>query len=215
MLMPGFVDSHVHVSISVSWVYEVGSTGCRSLEAYLAAVAEFAAANPDLPRIQGEGWASRAPGIGPLAQDLDVIVSTGRSRSRPGRPLAVGEHQGARAGRYHRQTPDPEGGVIERVPGHRGAPGNPYGVPSGTLRETATTSSGDLLPDYTVDQYVDGLLFSRTTSRGRWVSRRSSTRWSRSGSNAAAGLRAARASGGATMRVRAALTLDPADVPSG
>ena len=35
----------------------------------------------------------------------------------------------------------------------------PYGTPSGTLRETAADLVTDLIPDYTVGQYEDGIAY--------------------------------------------------------
>ena len=49
-------------------------------------------------------------------------------------------------------------GGIERSPGTT-ATDPPCGTPSGTLRETAALLVNDLLPDYTVQQYKDGMQY--------------------------------------------------------
>ena len=49
-------------------------------------------------------------------------------------------------------------GVIERIAGTE-LTDPPYGTPSGTLRETAANLVTDLLPDYTVQQYKDGIAY--------------------------------------------------------
>ena len=210
MVMPGFVDSHIHASISVSQLYSVQLYGMTSIDAYLSAVADFAAQNPNLPVVRGEGWSNTlAPGIGPLASDLDAIVSD--------RPVALSSED------YHSlwvntralemagisgQTPDPLNGVIERLPGSVSST-NPYGVPSGTLRETATALVTDLLPDYSVAQYVEGLRFFQDVVAGPLGITAVFDPLVKVGSNAAAAYEQLATSGAATMRVRAALALEP------
>ena len=77
-------------------------------------------------------------------------------------------------------TPDPAGGKIERLPGTVSA-ANPYGVPSGTLRESAADLVNSMLPDYSVGQYEAGhpLLPQSESRRARSASPRCSTRCSR------------------------------------
>jgi predicted amidohydrolase YtcJ len=160
MLMPSFVDSHAHASMSVTGLYSVLLYGMTTVDEYVAAVADFATAGPDLEVIRGQGWSNTvAPGIGPLASDLDAVVSD--------RPVALMSED------YHScwansaalalagidgKTPDPENGKIERLLDSVDA-ANPFGVPSGTLRETAANLVTDLLPDYTVQEYKDGVAY--------------------------------------------------------
>ncbi len=68
MMLPGFIDSHMHASMTVSSLYSVLLYGMTSVDEYVAAVAEFAAANPTMDVIRGQGWSNTVvPGIGPLA----------------------------------------------------------------------------------------------------------------------------------------------------
>ena len=160
MMLPGFIDSHIHASMSVSSVYSVQLYGMKSVDEYVAAVAAFAADNPDLEAIRGQGWDNTVvPGKGPLASSLDAVVSD--------RPVAL------QSGDYHStwvntkalelagitgETPDPEDGVIERLDGTE-ATDPPYGTPSGTLRESAGGLVTDLLPDYSLEQYKAGVAY--------------------------------------------------------
>ena len=160
MMLPGFIDSHMHASMTVSSLYSVLLYGMASVDEYAAAVAQFAADNPDMDVIRGEGWSNTVvPGKGPLASSLDAVES--------GRPVAIMSED------YHSTwvntkalelagitgaTPDPEDGVIERVDGTQ-ATDPPYGTPSGTLRETAGNLVTDLLPDYTVQEYKEGIAY--------------------------------------------------------
>lgn len=213
LMLPGFIDAHAHASMSVSLVYAVDLYGLGSLEAYLDAVSAFAAANPALPAVQGTGWSNTvAPDIGPLAADLDAVVSD--------RPVALQSED------YHSlwvntkalelagvsgATPDPEGGKIERVPGTAGTPGNPYGTPSGTLRESAAALVSDVLPDYTVAQYKQGILYFQKEVAGPFGITSVYDPWLGIGSNGVKAYEQLARAGKLTMRVRGALGIDPGD----
>ncbi len=159
LLMPSFIDSHAHASTAVSNVYEVALWGLGSLEAYQDAIRAFAEDNPDLTAVRGAGWDPvLIGGIGPRKEDLDSIDST--------RPMAFTDQdihalwvnsKALEAAGITGDTPNPDGGVIERVPGTVGTPGNQYGEPSGTLRESAVDLVNDILPPYTTEQYVTAL----------------------------------------------------------
>ena len=90
LLLPGFVDAHVHpVQGGLERVRCDLSEG-RTREDYLRTVREYAADHPDLPWILGGGWAMAAfPGGTPTAADLDAVV--------PDRPVFLPnrDHHGA------------------------------------------------------------------------------------------------------------------------
>jgi predicted amidohydrolase YtcJ len=158
MMLPGFIDSHMHASMTVSSLYSVLLYGMTSVDEYVAAVAEFAAANPTMDVIRGQGWSNTVVADnGPLASSLDAVVSDKpvAIMSEDGHSYWVNSYALAQAG-ITGATPDPVNGVIERIPDSVDAD-NPYGVPSGTLRETAANLVTDLLPDYSVQQYKDGI----------------------------------------------------------
>ncbi len=76
MVLPGFIDSHMHTSMTVSSLYSVLLYGMTSVDEYTAAVAEFVTAHPEMDVIRGQGWSNTVvPDLGPLASDLDRIVS--------------------------------------------------------------------------------------------------------------------------------------------
>lgn len=213
MLMPGFIDSHAHANGAVSFVYEVALWGLGSLEAYQDAIRTFAEANPDLTAVQGAGWDPvLMGGIGPLKEDLDVVDST--------RPLAFTDQDGhalwvnstaLEAAGITGDTPDPEGGVIERVPGTIGTPGNQYGEPSGTLRETAATLVYDILPGYTAEQYAVALKWYQTEVAGPLGITTVFDPGVGVGAPETQAYEDLAQSGELTMRVRAALWLNPED----
>ncbi|MCG6909347.1 MAG: amidohydrolase [Deltaproteobacteria bacterium] len=146
MMLPGFIDSHAHVSWTTNEAASLEMFHLDSLEAYLEAVGNFAADHPEHDVIYGAGWHNNLfPPSGPVKEDLDTIV--------PDRPVCLTSEDGhfswvnsktiARAG-ITRETPNPAGGVIERDPG--------TGEPSGTFRETARDLVQNVLPPFTVDQ---------------------------------------------------------------
>ena len=212
MMVPGFIDSHIHASMSVSGLYSVLLYGMTSVDEYVAAVAEFAAANPDMDVIRGQGWSNTvAPDNGPLASALDAVESD--------RPVAIMSEDGhsywvnskalEMAG-ITSATPDPEDGVIERVPGSE-ATDPPYGTPSGTLRETAANLVTDLLPDYSVEQYQDGMRYFQQEVAAPLGITTVFDPLMYTGSNGVQALEAMAASGELTVRFRGALALSPED----
>jgi predicted amidohydrolase YtcJ len=113
-------------------------------DAYLEAVAAYAADNPDVEWITGGGWSlADFPGGLPRREDLDRIV--------PDRPVFLPNRDGhdawvnsaalARAG-IRSGTPDPADGRIAR---------DDEGTPIGTLHEGAMDLVGSLVPPATTD----------------------------------------------------------------
>ncbi len=77
MLLPGMIDSHGHVLGLGFQRMLLDLSGTRSLAEAQAAIAAYAAANPDLPWIMGRGWNQEVWGLGrfPNAADIDSIVA--------------------------------------------------------------------------------------------------------------------------------------------
>ena len=131
LVLPGFQDGHVHAPFAGRNRLRVWLNDLVGRQAYLDAIAAYAAANPDEPWILGGGWAMEYfPGGTPSRQDLDAVV--------PDRPVFLlnrdvhGAWVNSRAlaiGGIARDSPDPDDGRIERDPGS--------GEPSGTLHEGA------------------------------------------------------------------------------
>lgn len=160
MVLPGFIDSHAHVSCATNKTASLEMYHLESLAAYLDAVKKFAADHPEHAVIYGSGWHNNAfPLSGPVKQDLDAIVSD--------RPVCLMSEDGhfswvnsraiAMAG-IDKDTPNPTGGVIEKDPR--------TGEPSGTLRETARDLVQNLLPPFTVEQ-VKGSIRAFMREAGR------------------------------------------------
>ena len=213
MLLPGFIDSHIHASMTVSSLYSVLLYGLPTVDDYTKAVADFVSAHPTMDVIRGQGWSNTVvPGIGPLASDLDKVVSDKpvSIMSEDGHSYWVNSKALEMAG-ITGKTPDPVGGEIMRLPDSVDAD-NPYGVPSGTLREEpAFTMVNDLLPDYTVQQYKDGFAYFQQEVAAPLGLTTVFDPLMYVGGNAVKALQEMADAGELTVRVRAALSLTPAD----
>ena len=147
---PGFGDAHVHPLHGGLARLRCELHGLRGLEAYLAAIAAYADAHPDVPWIQGGGWSMDdfAGGI-PRREELDRIV--------PDRPVYLSSRDGHSAWVNSRalelaginaETPDPSDGRIDR---------DAEGRPIGALQEGAADLVERLAPPTTADELLAAL----------------------------------------------------------
>ncbi len=75
LVMPGFIDTHMHASAAVQELFDVSLDGLRSVGECVAAVARYAGEHPELRAIRGYGWSDTyVPRLGPAAADLDAVV---------------------------------------------------------------------------------------------------------------------------------------------
>lgn len=117
LMLPGFCDSHMHLLSYGYGLEKAALGGCGSLEELVDQGRQFLALHPELPWVQGRGWnndrwADRTP---PTCRDLDRITTrTPLSFTRwCSHAVAVNSAALERMG-VTRDTPDPEGGRIER-----------------------------------------------------------------------------------------------------
>jgi predicted amidohydrolase YtcJ len=155
MLLPGFQDAHIHPITGGLRAIRCELGNLTTQDAYLKAVAEYAAAHPDEAWILGGGWSMDAfPGAIPDGSLLDEIV--------PERPVYLRSSDGHSAwvnakaleiAGITAQTPDPPGGRIDRDP----ATGEPVGA---LQEEAAMTLVEKHAPPPTLAQRVAGLRFA-------------------------------------------------------
>ncbi|WP_222849525.1 amidohydrolase [Trebonia kvetii] len=150
-LLPGFQDAHVHPVFGGMQLLGCDLSEAETAQEYLAIVAGFAAANPDLDWITGGGWGMTAfPGGIPTAAQLDP-VSGGRPvilTNRDGHGAWVNSRAMELAG-ITRDTLDPADGRIER---------DAAGEPVGMLQEGAMNLVRHLIPADTDEDRYRGLL---------------------------------------------------------
>lgn len=151
MVLPGFFDSHLHPYGAADLVLSANLHHLHTLEAYQEAIVTFVQAHPSMTYIRGGGWSNTVfPTGGPHKATLDRIVPDRPAalRSSDGHSWWVNSKTLELAG-ITRDTPNPEGGVIERNPEN--------GDPTGTLRESAMDLVNAVIPDYTSEEKQIGL----------------------------------------------------------
>ncbi|MCT2560124.1 amidohydrolase [Tsuneonella sp. YG55] len=125
-VIPGLVDSHVHVMGIGFGALTLDLSQTKSLAEAQAAIRAYAAQFPDRKWIVGRGWNQETWGLGrfPTAAELDAAVAD--------RPVLLervdGHAQWAnslalKAAGIDSATADPAGGRIERLPGSRAPAG--------------------------------------------------------------------------------------------
>jgi predicted amidohydrolase YtcJ len=151
MLLPGFIDAHVHAAAGGLERLQCDLAGAHGLDDYLGLIRQYADARPEAAWITGGGWAMDVfPGGVPSRHDLDRVV--------PDRPVFLSnrDHHAAwvntgalAAANLTASTPDPADGRIER---------EPDGTPSGTLQEGAMGLVQRVVPRLAVADQVAGIV---------------------------------------------------------
>jgi predicted amidohydrolase YtcJ len=154
MLVPGFQDAHVHPVGGGLDMLQCDLHGFATADAYLRAIADYVAANPDRPWILGGGWSMDVfPGGTPTKGSLDDVV--------PDRPVFLPNRDGHSAwvnsvalkvAGIDRDTTDPADGRIER---------DPQGEPSGTLHEGAQSLVERHAPAPSAADLAEGLVMGQ------------------------------------------------------
>jgi len=154
LLVPGFIDAHVHPVMAGVALLRCSLHEARSAADCLDIIGKYAAAHPDLPWIVGSGWSMAFfPGGTPTRQMLDAVVGDRPVflSNRDGHGAWVNTEALRRAG-LDESSPDPVDGRIEREPG---------GYPAGTLHEGAADIVERLVPPVAAEQQVSGLLLAQ------------------------------------------------------
>ncbi|MEX0984203.1 MAG: amidohydrolase [Actinomycetota bacterium] len=151
MLLPGFQDAHVHPVSGGIGMLRCDLHDLDTKDGYLAAIAAYAASNPDEPWITGGGWSQDVfPRGCPAKEDLDAVVAD--------RPVLLPNRDGHSGWVNSRAleiagitaaTADPPDGRIER---------NADGSPQGTLHEGASGLVSAHMPRPGADMIDAGLL---------------------------------------------------------
>ena len=149
LVLPGFIDAHLHPTYSTFELFEVKLADCRTLDDCLDRVARFAAQRPELPAIRGGGWF-------PTVVSMDGMTAAALDRVVPDRPVLLHDDSVhahwvnsmtlRRAG-IGRHDPGWPGAVIERLPD---------GSPKGLLHE-AFLYLDRALPQYTARQHAEAM----------------------------------------------------------
>ena len=141
-VVPGMIDSHVHLMDLGFAALTLNLNGTASLAEAQQRLADYSAEFPERPWIVGDGWNQEVWGLGrfPTAAEIDTVVS-----ERPVWLTRVDGHAGwanAKAlemAEITAETPDPPGGRIERIAGTR--------EPSGVLVDRAMELISKVVPE--------------------------------------------------------------------
>ena len=151
MVLPGFIDSHVHLLWGGIEMSECQLNDLETEEQIFQAIQDYIDLYPDNKWVRGGGWALPIfPNGNPRKEWLDKI-----SPNKPVYLLSADGHSAwvnskalALAG-INAKTNDPPNGIIERDPNSK--------EPSGVLREDAMELVYSLFPSYTQDELDNGL----------------------------------------------------------
>jgi predicted amidohydrolase YtcJ len=143
-ITPGMNDSHIHF---IDWGYSLNRLNleaCRSAEDVANAVEKYAATNPELDAIVGNGWAHNTWPGGKLPDSTTLLDSVAGDKpvvlySKCLHLAWLNKVALERAG-ISNESPDPQGGVIDR---------NAEGQLTGILKENATDAAHSLIPERT------------------------------------------------------------------
>jgi predicted amidohydrolase YtcJ len=140
LVLPGFIDSHVHLMSSAFELSSVQLRDAQTPEAFAERIGEFAAALAPGEWIQGGGWDHTNWG-GELPQRSWVDAVTADHPvflSRLDGHMALANSKALQLAGIDRDTPDVEGGEIVR---------DPDGEPTGILKDNAMERVLQVLPD--------------------------------------------------------------------
>jgi predicted amidohydrolase YtcJ len=153
MVLPGFVDSHVHMMAGAAQLEQIGAlSDAKTVAEFQKMIGEYAATHPEKKWIQGMGWVYSVFGKGGLPDKklVDAVVSD--------RPVYLAAYDGhtslanskalQEAG-ITRKTPDPPGGIIVRDPA--------TGEPTGVLKEAAGQLVSKVIPKPTQEEELGRL----------------------------------------------------------
>jgi len=151
MVLPGFIDAHVHASAAGLERLRCDLSEAHELDDYLALVRRHAEASSDVLWITGGGWSIDVfPGGMPSRHDLDRVA--------PDRPVFLSnrDHHAAwvntralELAGVDANTRDPADGRVER---------EADGTPSGTLQEGAMGLVERVVPRPAVQEQVAGIV---------------------------------------------------------
>lgn len=158
MLMPGFIDSHNHAYLMAESLFWLSLNPYSTVEERQQAIKDYLKEHPDIKQLRGVGWDeikrdSESRGLAPkelldqIVSDIPAVFIENSHHS-----ILVNSKALEIAG-IDKNTPDPQGGIIERDP--------KTGEPTGILHEFSAQNlviNALPQPDFTVEQYEETIL---------------------------------------------------------
>ena len=150
MVLPGFIDTHVHLLWGGMEMNECRLNGIENKEQILNHIKNYIKQNPSLKWIRGYGWdltafqhnSPRKEWLDKITIEKPIFLYSYDAHSAWVNTKAL-ELAGITA-----KTPNPKNGIIEK---------DKNGMPTGLLREDAMELVGSLLPKYKDEEINSGL----------------------------------------------------------
>lgn len=154
MLLPGFIDTHMHPVAGGAYAKALSLETGGTVEEWIQAIDDYAAANPDAPLIFGYGWLSTTFGPeGPQRQMIDGVVD-----DRPVLIMDEGFH-GAWANSRALESLNITQDTADPVPGFSYYKRDENGDATGYLLEGTAGMAMQSLNVITEDIVVDGTAY--------------------------------------------------------
>ena len=151
---PGFVESHCHPSMAgPRLIFEVGAGGAETVDEITDRIRQKARELPEGKWLRAWGYDDRRlrDRRHPTRWDLDKATSEHPVfLARLDGHMGVVNSKALGLAQITKDTPDPEGGKIDRDP--------ETGEPTGLLRETAQALAKNIIPPYTIEETKEGLI---------------------------------------------------------
>lgn len=152
LAVPGFIEAHAHGHEGgVAGLYEVDLYGDTTVKGYQKTIKAFIEEHPDRKFILGTGWLN---GYLPSGEDYAALLDE-VSKDLPIVLVSQDHHsywvnsKAMEMMKVDKNTKDIAGGVISR---------DKEGNPTGLFRENAKSLAEAIIPDYTVDEFKEGIL---------------------------------------------------------
>lgn len=153
-LTPGFIESHCHpASTGAALLFEADAHTAKTIDDIVNALKQKAEKAPQGKWLKGSGYDDRrlAEGRHPTRQDLDRASEKHPIYlQRTDAHLGVANSMALKLAGITKDTPDPDGGRIDRDA--------ETGEPTGLLREQAQGMVRNLIPPYTINEIKEGIL---------------------------------------------------------
>ena len=151
---PGFVESHCHPSMAgPRLLFEVNAGGATTIPEIVVRIREKAGQLPGGKWLRAWGYNDRRldERRHPTRWDLDKATTEHPVfLARLDGHMGVANSKALKLAQITKDTPDPEGGKIDRDP--------ETGEPTGLLRETAQALVKEIIPPYTIEETKEGLI---------------------------------------------------------
>lgn len=156
LVLPGFIDSHVHFIIGGLSLTKLDLSNVKSKEQFRKEVKEYSYSNSS-EWILGGNWNHLQfdEKVLPTKEWLDDITNKPVYLTRVDIHTALVNTEALDIAGINKDTPDPEGGQILR---------DLNGEPTGILKDTAMKLVSNLIPAPTEDEYYDALMAAQKES---------------------------------------------------